>query len=304
MKKTLNSVTIFSDAPLIVFDSSDPEVRLVEVSATNSPILRNVSLEPTDTDNKIWIYDTWIADEVDIDGDGYHSEAYLVFDVDEENGSGEDVYMDIWYKKSASQNYIPLVTTESFTVTGEADDPRGIEVTNFHNFNHDSYEFRIDLKFAGYDDNIEDIKNALTDVDLRAVWLELPSEDVPQELSVWRIWPSELFDRDRDGYYSSVVISIDIDVSYGETDVYMKVYYKNDSESTYTHLDDTDPFHITEDSSIDVYSIEFLNFPHGQWDLKFEILFYGSFSVELTYDETNDSDLNNIFMETDAEDNP
>jgi hypothetical protein len=290
------------DFLFIVFDSSDPEVRLVEVSASDTPMLRSIPLEPTDTENKIMIWDAWFDDQVDIDGDGYDSEAWLVFDIDEENGSGEDVYIDISYKTSSSQNFVPLVTTEVFTVTGAADDPRGIEVTNYHNFNHESYDFKLELKFAGYDQNIEDQSNHVTDTDLGSVNLELSSEDDPQELSLRNIWPSELLDNDRDGYYSIVVISTDIDVSYGEADVYMKVYYKISTESNYTYLGDTNQFHLSEDSPNDVYSIQFSNFSHGLWDLRFEVYFVGSSNVELTFDESNEPDLNNIFMETGAED--
>jgi hypothetical protein len=40
------------------------------------------------------------------------------------------------------------------------------------------------------------------------------------------------------------------------------------------------------------------------WDIKFEIFFVGSSSFELTHDDTNDSDLDNIPMETEADDTP
>lgn len=289
------------DFLFIVFDSSDPEVRWVEVSAGTSPMLRNFLIEPTETDNKIWIYDAWFEDEIDLDEDGYNSEAWLVFDVDEENGPDEDVYVDISYRTSGTPTYMHLVTTEAFTVTREADDPRGIEVTEYHNFNHGSYDFKIDLKFDDYN-IIEDWVDASTDTDLSGVQLELSSEDVPQELSVWDAWRSEVVDNDLDAYYSSVVITIDVDVSYGEADVYMRVYYKPSTASTYTFLAETEPFHVIGNSSDDDRSYRFSNFSHGLWDLRFAVLYVGSSVIELIYDNIDDFDLNDIPLETNAED--
>jgi hypothetical protein len=291
------------DFLFLVIDNSIPDLRLIEQSASTTPMLNNVKIEPSDTDNRIWIYDAWFDEEsgVDIDGDGYLSEAWIVFDVDEENGTGEDVFVDILYKSSGTGTYMSLGNTDVFTVNGIDDDARTVEVNQNQTFTNGSYDFKIDLKFEGYD-IVEDWTDASIDSDLSGIQLELPSEDVPQELSVWNIWPSELFDNDRDGYYSSVVISTDIDVSYGEADVFIKVYYKNSEESTYTFLGESNIIHLTENYSTDVYSIEFTEFEHGLWDIRFEILFYGSSNIELVYDETNEPDLNNIFMETGAED--
>jgi len=291
------------DLLFLVLDSNNPESRLAEMSATNQEIFSNVPLEPAEIDNNIWIFDTWFDDEVDIDGDGYNSEAWLVFDVDEASGSGAEVYLDISYRESGATSFIPLVRTETFTVIEEADDPRGIRITDYYDFNIGSYDFRIDLKFAGYN-IVEDWEDASTDADLSGVQLELSSEDIPQELSVWNAWRSAVVDNDLDSYYSSVVITIDIDVSYGEADVYMRVYYKPSTESTYTFGAETQPFHITGNSSNDDQSIEFWDFPFGLWDLKFEILFVGSGNVELTYDDTNDFDLNDVPLETVSEDTP
>lgn len=290
------------DFLFIVFDSDDPEIRLLEVSAGTSPMLRNIMMEPTDTENMITIWDAWIDNEVDIDGDNYSSEAWLVFDVDEENGLGEDVYAEIWYKTSAAQTYLPLVTTPPFTVTGFADDPRGIEVTDLHDFSHDSYEFRVDIKFDGYEDNIEDVRNALTDVDLRAVWLELPTEDEPQELSVWNAWRTEVVDSDLDSYYSSVTITIDVDVSYGDADVYVRIYSKPSTGSIYSFLYESAPFAVSGSSSEDDKSYIFSNFTHGLYDIRFEILFVGSSTADVVYDDTDDFDINDIPLETNAED--
>jgi hypothetical protein len=194
-----------------------------------------------------------------------------------------------------------LGSTPTFTVNGTDLETIAVEVNQNQTFSNGSYDFKLDLMFDGYN-IIEDSRDASTDTDLAGIQLELSSEDVPQELSVWNIWPSELFDNDRDGYYSSVVISTDIDVSYGEADVFMRVYYKNSEESTYTFLGETNIFHLVGNDEGDVYSIEFTGFSHGLWDLRFEILFAGSSTVELVYDDSNEPDLDDIFMETSAED--
>jgi hypothetical protein len=291
------------DFLFIVFDNSVEDLRLIEQSASTTDMLNNVLLEPSDTDNTIWIYDAAFDEEseVDIDGDGYFSEAWIVFDVDEASGAGEDVYVDISYKPAGSGSYMYLGSTPTFTVNGTDLETIAVEVNQNQTFSNGSYDFKLDLMFDGYN-IIEDSRDASTDTDLAGIQLELSSEDVPQELSVWNIWPSELFDNDRDGYYSSVVISTDIDVSYGEADVFMRVYYKNSEESTYTFLGETNIFHLVGNDEGDVYSIEFTGFSHGLWDLRFEILFAGSSTVELVYDDSNEPDLDDIFMETSAED--
>jgi len=289
------------DFLFIVFDSSDPEIRLVEVSASTSSMLRNVSLEPTETDNSIWISGVWFKDKVDNDGDGYSSEATIVYEIDEENGIGADVAVDIAYKLAGAPTYTPLGTA-TFNVTGELNDARSLKVTAWNNYNHGSYDFKIDLRFNGYDNVIEDYENPVTDADLRGVNLELSTEDVPQDISVWNAWRSEVVDNDLDSYYSSVVITIDVDVSFGEADIYLLVYYKTSTTSTYTFLAETDPFHIIGFSSDDDQSYRFYNFPHDLWDIRFEVLFVGSSVAETIYDDTDDFDINDIPLETDAED--
>jgi hypothetical protein len=190
-------------------------------------------------------------------------------------------------------------------VTGLEYDQSYITVTNFNNFSNGSYDFRVDLKFADYN-LIEDWEDASTDTHMSSVNLELSSEDLPQELSVWNAWRSLVEDNDLDSYYSKVVITIDVDVSYGEADVYMKIYSKLSSESTYTQILTTDSIHLIEDSSEDDFNLELYveGVAPSFWDLKFEILFVGSSEVELTYDDTDDSDLDNIPMETVEDDTP
>lgn len=287
------------DFLFIVFDSSDPEVRWVEVSAGTSPMLRNFLIEPTETDNKIWIYDAWFEDEVDLDEDGYNSQAMLVLDVDEENGPDEDVYVDISYRTSGTTTYMSLGTTEVFTVTREDYDPIGIEVTKYHNFNHGSYDFKIDLKFDGYN-IIEDWMDASTDSDLSGVQLELASDE--QELSVWDAWLSNVFDNDSDSYYYWVIVTIDIDVDIGETDVLLRPGYKLSNESVYTFSDFTDTLHVISGSHTDDESYIFKNFNYGIYDISFEISFLGSDVVQLVYDATDDPDLANIRLENWSQD--
>jgi len=196
---------------------------------------------------------------------------------------------------------MPLVTTLSFIVNGTDNDPRGIDITDYLNFNHGSYDFKIDLKFAGYD-IIEDWTDASTDGDLSNVQLELASEDVLQELSVWNAWRSEVVDNDLDSYYSSVVITIDIDVDPGDADVYLRIGYKPSAESIYTFFNPTDPFYISGNSRDDDKSYIFSNFGHGQYDFRFEVLIVDNDIVQVIYDDTDEPDLNDVRLETNAED--
>jgi hypothetical protein len=293
------------DFLFIVFDASERNLRLAETSATDNPELRNVKLEPTDTDNEIYIFDASFIDSADYDGDGYNSEFTLEVDIDEMNGSGEDVYLDLFYRESGSTTYTKFGTTNSFDISGDLYDPVFIDINQNQAFSQGTYDFRVEVKFEGYDIT-EDWTDASIDSDLSGVKLELSSEDIAQELTVWNAWRSMVEDNDLDSFYSNVVITIDVDVSYGEADIYMKIYSKLSSESSYTQIFTTDPIHLIGDSSDDDFNLQLYveGIAPNFWDIKFEIFFVGSNDVEITYDDTIDPDLNDIPMETVEDDTP
>ena len=70
----------------------------------------------------------------------------ICFDIDEENGSGEDVFVDLSYRPSGTTTYMPLGTTNVFTITGTDYDPITVEVSQNQIFSYGSYDFRIYFK--------------------------------------------------------------------------------------------------------------------------------------------------------------
>jgi hypothetical protein len=286
------------DFLFIVFDANDRELRLAETSATDNSKLRNVLIEPTDTENIIWIFDALFKDPIDFDGDGYNSEATLELDIDEENGSGADVYVEISYRPFGTTDYMSLGPTGVFNVIGVAYDPILIDINQHQFFDHGAYDFKIELKFGGYN-IVEDWIDGSTFLELSGVKLELQSED--QQIIVDDAWQSSEFDNDSDSYNYWVVMSIDIGVSVGEADVLVRPGYKLTNESSYTFTEFTDTLHVVSGSFEGGHYL-YQNFNRGMYDIAFQLSFLGSESVQLTYDATNDPDLAGIRLENWSED--
>ncbi|MEE9119288.1 MAG: hypothetical protein V3U02_11950, partial [Calditrichia bacterium] len=212
--------------------------------------------------------------------------------------SGEEVYVEISYRPFGTTDYMSLGPTGVFTVNGVDYDPIFIDINQHQFFDHGAYDFKIDLKFGGYN-IIEDWADASTFSELSGVKLELQSED--QQLSVDDAWQSSEFDNDSDTYNYWVVMSIDIEVNVGGTDVLVRPGYKLTDDLTYTFTDFTDTLHVVSGSLANGDYL-YRNFDYGIYDIAFEISFLGSENVQLMYDATDDSDLADIRLENWSED--
>ena len=293
------------DLFLLISNNADPNdfnARIIEVTATDLSAFSNIPIEPTVTDIGITIFDAWFEGGTDNDLDGYNSEDILWVDVDEASDQGTDVYLGLSYRLSGTSTYTPIAATEAFTVTGNAaEDVVGLVVTDIMDFPHNIYDFRVDLMYDGWI-IIEDTADPSTSPTLGSVQLETDAEDIAQTLSVYDAWWSRVQDNDLDSYYSEIDISIDADVSTGSAEVYFRIWAKSSTEQFYTDLGTTNPFTINGSSSSDDRTYTFYDFPHGFHDIRFELMFYGSSTVQVTYDDTDDAQLNNIPLELYSED--
>lgn len=291
------------DFLFIVFDPVTNE-RIDERSAGDLALLSNVPIEYAETDIGVSIFNAWFEDEVDNDGDGYDAENWMWVDVDESDGGGVQVFLDLYYRPTGTTPYTYIGFTNTFSITGNATtDAVGFPVTDYVDFSHGSYDFWIDVLFDGWY-NVEDTRNPANDLDLSAVPLELPSEDQVQIIYVGDAIIISSIDLDADGYKSEITYAIDVDVSSGSANVFMQVYAKQSFESVYTPTfpPSTPVFSITGSSSNDAAIIGFSGFPHGEWDFQFKVLREGSSIVEDTYDDTDDNDLKDVLLELLGED--
>jgi hypothetical protein len=165
------------DFLFIVFDGSEEDKRLAEVSESDDDDMMNIPIESGATDIGIYIFDAFFEDFVDQDGDGYASLATLWVDVDEEGARGSDVRLALYEKASGAGSYNFLGLTDPFTVTGEAGtDIAGIDLDGFP---HGDYDFKVELLFNN-SLVLEDAKEASNWSDLAGIPLEQAAEDQPQ----------------------------------------------------------------------------------------------------------------------------
>ena len=165
------------DFLLIVFDGSEEDKRLAEVSDSDDDDMLNIPIESSATDIGIYIFDAFFESLTDEDGDGFASEVTLWVDVDEEGTSGSDVRLALYEKASGPGSYNFLGLTDPFTVTGDAEtDIAGIDLDGFP---HGDYDFMVELIFNN-SLFLEDVKEASNWPDLANIPLELPAEDQPQ----------------------------------------------------------------------------------------------------------------------------
>ncbi len=164
------------DFLFIVHDASEPDTRLAEASDGDDADLSNIPIESSATDIGVTIFDAWFDNYVDQDGDGYNSKATLFVDVDENSGNGAEVQLALYEKTSGSADYNFIGLTDAFTITGEA--VEDVIAMTLDGFDYGSYDFMVELIFTG-SYFLEDKKEAATWPDLKAIKMELASEDEP-----------------------------------------------------------------------------------------------------------------------------
>jgi hypothetical protein len=160
-----------------VFKQSDRENPILELASHNDDnfgeVLSDIPIEESSTDAVLTIYDAYFDQAIDVDGDGYASQADLIVDVDVNLGRISTVFLAIYQKISSSSSYSLWGVTETFTVEGFSDDARAITVNDLPK---GIYDFRIEAYYdVGHYSEASD--EALSNPELNDVELELAVED-------------------------------------------------------------------------------------------------------------------------------
>jgi hypothetical protein len=122
--------------------------------------------------------------------------------------------------------------------------------------------------------------------------------------TIYNAWWSNRVDNDGDGYARSARLNWDPDVAggSGSLTVYEKIYWKYSSSSTWTYFYTTGNHTITGTSTSDAQYIDINSGSHNLYDWRIDIYQSGLSSPDYTRDPSNDSDLNDVKMETASED--
>jgi len=121
------------------------------------------------------IYDAWWSNEIDHDGDGYKSHAWLIWDPDVSGGSGSlTVFEKIYYKLSSSGSWTLLITTSNHTITGTS--TSDAQYITINGDSHNTYDWKIEIYQSGQSspDYTRDPSN---DSDLNDYKMETYTED-------------------------------------------------------------------------------------------------------------------------------
>jgi hypothetical protein len=152
------------------------------------------------------------------------------------------------------------------------------------------------LELASYND--DNFDNVLTDVPLE--------EDITDAaLTIYDAYFDNAVDNDQDGYASEADLVVDVDVNRGvQTNVYLVIYQKLYNSSSYNLLAVTEIFTINGASSADAVALTLNDFPHGLYDFRIDVYYDVGSYIEDTDEASSDPDLNDIQLETAAEDTP
>lgn len=278
----------------------------------NDSSLGEVGFEPAENDGgslyTYSFYNVWWANTVDNDDDGYHSYGELSFDVDVNSGT-HSIYARISFKNYLTSTYTTYYTTASFDITGyESGDTYWVAVGAPNSEpERGIYDFKIEI----FDANTHQLlvtEGPEDDSDLDNVYIEPAADDgiSTESYSVYNAWWTDTVDNDEDGYTWYRKLNMDIDCSSGTHNIYVKVFYKLASVSTYSEYFTTGLFSITEYSTGDAIWVAIgspnMELTHALYDFKIEVFREGGSVAVATEEPAFDSDLDDNLIEYALED--
>lgn len=291
-----------------VYPAEGDEV-LAECDRSNDSDLAEVYCEPADEDGAGYsLYNAWWTDVIDMDSDTYARSGNLNFDIDISLGS-DVVYVKLYYKLTSASAYSFYAESDTFTIEGySAGEGAYISIgaTNpeltqgLYDFKMEVLRYETDavvvtatseddgsLGYNGFETTVEDGGNANT-------------------FSIYSVWWANQVDNDDDGYYYSAQLSFDVDVNSGTHAIYARISYKSYLNSTYLTYYTTETFEITDYNASDAYWV-YMGTPntelsHGIYDFKIDIYDADTDEWLVMKGPEQDSDLDNVYVETAAED--
>jgi len=292
-------------------DSNDQKVASVDAGSDSDlagELFETASEDGATSTVSYNIYSANMSDVEDNDGDGYSRYRKLNYDVDASSGT-HTLYSKVYYKSESSSSYSLYFTSNNFDITDNASDDAYWIALGSPNpeLSHGSYDFKIEIYDASNDQKVASL-DAGADSDLAGELFETASEDGESTLTynIYSADMSDVEDNDGDGYSRYRKLNLDVDASSGTHTIYAKVYYKLESESTYSFYFTSGNFDITESSSNDAFWIAIGSpnpeLSHGSYDFMIEIYDASNDQMVASLDAGSDADLAGELFETASED--
>jgi hypothetical protein len=224
--------------------------------------------------------DCWWSDSLDVDGDGYTDYRRLHTEVDVNDGLEHSVDLGVYRRLTGTSIWVFHDTIADIGITGDEEDSVWVDVQQL---NQGAYDFRVVV----YEDDV--IKKAvydfMQDADLDDQLFEKAGTPVLYWIS--DCWWSTGNDQDFDGYTTSRVLYMYIDVSAGYPSVEVRISYKASGDSTYTEYTTGPSFDLSyETSAICSFAINASSgLSHGSYDFLVEILHDGEVVASLGPDD-------------------
>ena len=256
------------------------------------------------------VYDCYWGDAIDGDGDGYTRYRKLYTDVDVDDGSTRSIYLKIYRKLATSSTYSLYFTTPNYQITGTSSDDWIWVAIGLPNpeLDHNIYDFKSEAYEAG-GSTVVASRDADADADLNDESFETASQDVSGIYSVYDCYWGDAVDGDGDGYTRYRKLYSDVDVNDGSTrSIYLKIYRKLATSSTYSLYYTTSNYQITGTSGDDwiwvAIGLPNPELDHNIYDFKSEAYEAGGSAVVASRDADTDTDLNDKWFETASQDVP
>ena len=254
------------------------------------------------------VYDCYWGDAIDGDGDGYTRYRKLYTDVDVDDGSTRSIYLKIYRKLATSSTYSLYFTTPNYQITGTSSDDWIWVAIGLPNpeLDHNIYDFKSEAYEAG-GSTVVASRDADADADLNDESFETASQDVSGIYSVYDCYWGDAVDGDGDGYTRYRKLYSDVDVNDGSTrSIYLKIYRKLATSSTYSLYYTTSNYQITGTSGDDwiwvAIGLPNPELDHNIYDFKSEAYEAGGSTVVASRDADADTDLNDKWFETASQD--
>lgn len=131
-----------------------------------------------------------------------------------------------------------------------------------------------------------------------------PASALTLTATIYNAWWSNQFDNDGDGCVQYAKLNWDPDVAggFGSLQVYEEVYYKQSTSEYWSWFATTQSHTITDLSTLDAQYVNVTGGSHGLWDWLILIYRVGQVSPDDGLDPSLDFDLDNVPMETPAQD--
>lgn len=203
----------------------------------------------------LYIYDADSLLITDRDGDAYHSEFRIRFDVDSTLGDTL-VYASLYLRRVGELDWTLYHTTDDFWVDGQSEDDDYFVITALDDgFPTGEYDVLIDIYEPGYS-GIAATFGPYDSGALSYLPLEEAGLDVPIELSGYDIHDVRttlLIDSDADGYYSRFRIAFDPDANVQGGFLYAVIWLRAQG-GTWIEEHVSDEFLVDASGGADAYS--------------------------------------------------